>query len=73
MSTIDVHSHVLPDIYLKALQQAGVINIDGFPTPDWSLEAHLKMMGSHKIQACVLSLSSPGLEFAESGLAAELA
>ena len=73
MSTIDVHSHVLPDIYLEALQKAGVTNIDGFPTPDWSLEAHLKMMDSHDIQACVLSLSSPGLEFAEPDLAAELA
>ncbi|WP_353069906.1 amidohydrolase family protein [Tunturibacter empetritectus] len=73
MSTIDVHSHVLPDIYLNALQKAGITNIDGFSTPDWSVEDHLKMMDSHKIQACVLSLSSPGLEFAEPGLAAELA
>lgn len=73
MSTIDVHSHVLPDIYLEALQKAGITNIDGFPTPDWSLEAHLKMMDSHDIQACVLSLSSPGLEFAEPDLAANLA
>jgi 6-methylsalicylate decarboxylase len=73
MSTIDVHSHVLPDFYLEALQRAGVTNIDGFPTPDWSLTAHLKMMDSHDIQACVLSLSSPGLEFAEPDLAVELA
>jgi len=73
MSTIDVHSHVLPDIYLDALQKAGVTTIDGFPTPDWSLEAHLKMMNSHDIQACVLSLSSPGLEFAEPDLAVALA
>ena len=73
MATIDVHSHVLPDIYLEALRKAGITNIDGFPTPDWSVEDHLKMMDSHNIQACVLSLSSPGLEFAEPGLAAELA
>jgi len=73
MSTIDVHSHVLPHIYLEALQTAGVTNIDGYPTPDWSLEDHLKMMDHHDIQACVLSLSSPGLEFAEPELAANLA
>jgi predicted TIM-barrel fold metal-dependent hydrolase len=73
MTTIDVHSHVLPDIYLDALKEAGVTSIDGFPTPDWSLEDHLKMMDKHDIQACVLSLSSPGLEFAGPDLAVNLA
>ena len=73
MPTIDVHSHVLPDVYLEALQKAGITDIDGFPTPDWSLKAHLQMMDSHDIQACMLSVSSPGLEFAEPGLATELA
>ncbi len=72
MSTIAVHSHNLPDMYLEALQRSGITNIDGFPTPDWSLEAHLKMMDSHDIQACLLSLSSPGLEFAEPDIAVEL-
>jgi predicted TIM-barrel fold metal-dependent hydrolase len=73
MTTIDVHSHVLPEVYLDALQAAGIKNIDGFPTPDWSLEAHLKMMNGHDIQACVLSLSAPGLDFALPDLAMNLA
>jgi predicted TIM-barrel fold metal-dependent hydrolase len=73
MTTIDVHSHVLPEVYLDALQAAGIRNIDGFPTPEWSLESHLKMMDSHNIQACVLSLSAPGLDFASPDLAMNLA
>jgi predicted TIM-barrel fold metal-dependent hydrolase len=73
MTTIDVHSHVLPEVYLDELQAAGIKNIDGFPTPDWSLEAHLKMMNGHDIQACVLSLSAPGLDFALPDLAMNLA
>jgi predicted TIM-barrel fold metal-dependent hydrolase len=73
MTTIDVHSHILPEIYLDALLAAGVKNIDGFPVPEWSLASHLEMMDSHKIQSCVLSLSSPGLAFADSESAAKLA
>lgn len=73
MTTIDVHSHVLPQIYLDALKTAHIDDVDGFPTPEWTMEAHLAMMGRQKIQACVLSLSSPGLAFADPQTAANLA
>jgi predicted TIM-barrel fold metal-dependent hydrolase len=73
MTTIDVHSHVLPELYLDALRAAEVKTIDGFPIPEWRLEDHLKMMDDHNIQACVLSLSSPGLDFAEPDIAVNLA
>jgi predicted TIM-barrel fold metal-dependent hydrolase len=73
MTTIDVHSHIMPDIYLDALKAANARNVDGYPPPEWSLKDHLKMMDDHKIQACVLSVSSPGLSFADSETAANLA
>jgi predicted TIM-barrel fold metal-dependent hydrolase len=58
---IDVHSHIMPDFYKEALAKCGITNIDGFPTPKWSAESHLKIMDENGISVCMLSLSSPGL------------
>jgi hypothetical protein len=34
MTTIDVHSHIMPDIYLDALKAANARNVDGFLPPN---------------------------------------
>lgn len=58
---IDVHSHFLPPFYHDALIENGHAKVDGMPAiPDWSLEAHLKIMEAANINKSILSVSSPG-------------
>jgi hypothetical protein len=51
----DVHMHVVPSWYRAAVPLVG-----GFPTPDWTLEAHLSFMASAGIKHGVLSMGTPG-------------
>jgi len=50
---IDVHSHVLLPIWLKAASTAGEVPPGG--TPEWSVEKHLAVMDRYGITASVLS------------------
>ena len=70
---IDVHAHIFPDFYASAMQAAGVNDVDGWPSPTWSVEAMLEAMDGHKVTAQLLSLSSPGITFAKGRDAVELA
>ncbi len=70
---VDVHAHVFPDFYASAMKAAGVTDVDGWPSPKWSVEAMLEAMDAHKIVAQILSLSSPGVTFAAGRDAADLA
>jgi predicted TIM-barrel fold metal-dependent hydrolase len=64
VSLIDVHAHFLPDHYREALAAAGVDRPDGFPrVPAWSAQEHLAVMDRLGIDAAVLSVSSPGVQF----------
>lgn len=72
-SYIDVHAHVFPDFYASAMQAAGVNDVDGWPSPKWSVEAMLEAMDGHRIAAQLLSVSSPGITFAKGQNAADLA
>lgn len=66
MSLIDVHAHFLPDQYREALATAGIDQPDGFPrVPMWSAPEHVEVMDRLGIEACVLSVSSPGVQFGE--------
>ena len=66
MSLIDVHAHFLPDQYREALATAGIDQPDGFPrVPMWSAEEHVAMMDRLGIDACLLSVSSPGVQFGD--------
>ena len=56
---IDVHSHIVPQKYVAALEQSGRLWEDGFPCPKWSTESQRAYMDSVGIQHCVLSVSSP--------------
>jgi hypothetical protein len=51
----DVHMHVVPSWYRTAVPFVG-----GFPTPNWTLEAHLSFMASAGIKHGVLSMGTPG-------------
>ncbi len=74
MGSIDVHTHFIPDSYLKALDDIGVTAEDvGFPMARWDVQERLALMDENDIQTEVLSLSSPGLRFWKGGEAARLA
>ncbi len=68
-NVIDVHAHILPDSYLGAMRAAGLVDDagrvvgDGFPFPAWSLGDTLRVMDHHRIQASVLSITAPGVQF----------
>ncbi len=64
LTTIDVHTHFIPETYLKAIKDAGIPQTEiGFPLAPWSAKERLAQMDEYGIQAGVLSLSSPGLRF----------
>jgi 6-methylsalicylate decarboxylase len=63
---IDVHAHYLPPSYRAALARAGIEHPDGMPqVPDWSESSALALMDEVGIGAALLSISSPGLGFAD--------
>lgn len=72
--SIDVHSHALPTAYLDALTELGVnpVEEDGFPTPTWSEDAHLRFMEETGQEFCVLSISTPHIHRGDDAVAARL-
>lgn len=75
MKIIDVHSHFLLDSYLHGLHEQDVDPSieDGFPTPLWSVEEHLKYMEDAEIEKCILSLSTPHIHHGNDEQAEKLA
>jgi predicted TIM-barrel fold metal-dependent hydrolase len=53
---IDVHHHVMPEFYLEALERIGKRITFGIRLPDWSLDAHLKVMDKNKIAIGMASI-----------------
>jgi predicted TIM-barrel fold metal-dependent hydrolase len=70
---IDIHAHFFTRDYLAAMRDAGVDTVDGFPLPDWSADSALKLMDEWGIGTQILSISAPGIEFANAGQAPALA
>lgn len=62
---VDFHSHYLSKTYYDYLDQYEGPTPDAFPTPDWSPEAHLKLMDRLGIAFSFLSVSSPNLSKAD--------
>ncbi len=73
--SIDVHSHALPQAYLDALTELGVnpVEEDGFPTPAWSEDSHLRFMEETGQEFCILSISTPHIHRGDDAVAARLA
>lgn len=65
MEIIDVHSHFISQEYLNLLKKYGKENEDGFPTPSWSINEHLKYMNEVGITKSILSVSSPHFYFGD--------
>ncbi|MBP3884089.1 MAG: amidohydrolase [Olsenella sp.] len=74
-ASIDVHSHALPQSYLDALDELGVsaLEEDGFPTPTWSEEGHLRFMDETGQRFCILSISTPHINRGDDATSARLA
>lgn len=70
---IDMHVHYLPQAYKDALLNSGEKNPDGFPTPKWDPEVHLKTMEQLGISRSMLSISSPHINFGDKSAAKTLA
>lgn len=66
---VDIHSHVVPDLYKEALIQAGypvtngTVYTSGFPVPSWDLATHIEAMEMNQVNYSVLSISAPGVNF----------
>ncbi|MGV8875588.1 MAG: amidohydrolase family protein [Rhodococcus sp. (in: high G+C Gram-positive bacteria)] len=71
---IDVHSHMVPDFYVREALASGIAFPDGMPKwPSWSVGEHLQMMDGCGIESAILSVSSPGVHFGDDSRAADLA
>ena len=75
IASIDVHTHALPQAYLDAMSELGVSGIeeDGFPTPTWSEEDHLKFAEETNQRFSILSISTPHINRGDDELSARLA
>ena len=58
---IDFHTHPIPEAFRQALSDMNIdpIEDDGFPLPEWTVDAHLDFMAQAGIDYSVLSLPSP--------------
>lgn len=59
---VDVHHHVVPDIYRAAIEAATDGTVGGIPQPPWSEQAMLDRIDSLGVERAVVSISAPALE-----------
>ncbi|MFT0846842.1 amidohydrolase family protein [Actinomycetaceae bacterium L2_0104] len=72
VARIDVHQHIIPPIWRKALADNGVTS-GGWRTPDWATSTAIDMMDKQGIATGILSVTSPGAVFPGVGDPAGLA
>ena len=70
---IDVQSHFLPPVYLKALERAGMDTIDGWQIPKWNIPIAVAAMDQLGISAQLISLTAPAVSFVKGQEARDLA
>jgi 6-methylsalicylate decarboxylase len=70
--TIDLHHHVIPDFYWEASNEGGEA-AGGITPPRWSLEGAIAYLDEAEIDAAVVSISTPGVDFGDRGEARVLA
>ena len=61
VAKIDVHTHAIPDFFLKILQSVSQ-DASGVPKVEWSMDSTKEMMTKLDIATSILSLSAPGPE-----------
>lgn len=71
---IDVHHHVVPNVYRRAMNRARLDDpIPGVAYPSWDVQGDLDLMDRHGIRTAVVSITAPGLAFARGPEAASVA
>jgi predicted TIM-barrel fold metal-dependent hydrolase len=70
---IDVHHHVVPPAFARAMKDQGQSLVAGAPLPEWSPRRSLDVMDLQGIQTALLSLSAPGVYFGNASRAVSLA
>lgn len=65
MLLVDVHQHVIPDVYKNELASVGVLGSGENPWPDWSVARQLELADEHGIGAILMSIASPGAYFGD--------
>jgi 6-methylsalicylate decarboxylase len=65
MPLIDVHQHIIPDIYKSQLARVGVLGSGENPWPAWSIARQRELMDEMGIDAVLLSIASPGAYFGD--------
>ena len=71
---IDVHAHFLPDVYRRALAEAGIDQPDGIKAvPAWDETSALQTMDQLDVETAILSISSPGVHLGDAAETAQLA
>jgi len=70
---IDVHQHLLPQVYIDRLATVGVMGSGEHPWPDCSVGRALDLMDRTGIATAFTSISSPGLYFGDVAFTRSLA
>lgn len=65
MPLIDVHQHVIPDVYKTELARIGVLGSGENPWPAWSVARQLELADELGIDAILISIASPGAYFGD--------
>jgi len=70
--TIDVHHHILPDIFWRATNDAHS-PVGGIAPAPWSKESMLSYMDDAGIDVAITSISTPGVHMGDDAAASDLA
>jgi 6-methylsalicylate decarboxylase len=70
---IDVHHHIFPPEYLKALAKVHTSEAGGVAIPDWSVPSTLSLMDRNGIATAMTSVAAPGIYFGDRAAAKSLA
>jgi len=71
-NSIDVHHHLIPKFYRKALTKLNIKTSGGFRFPAWSPLQSQKFMDNFGIGTAILSISSPGTHFGDDAAARDI-
>ena len=70
--TIDVHHHILPDVFWRATNDAHN-PVGGISPAPWSKESTLSYMDDAGIDVAITSISTPGVHMGDDAAARDLA